>query len=117
MNNSIMVATLCTMISLSSFGQCVSTFIVQPVNMWEDLFTYEVDQVFNDICYQAVQPVTVDRFSMTDMTAQSSTFIITVTNNSNIIDSFVINPGPKVDGCTSWVTSSLNGSLTNLSIQ
>tara|TARA_R100001086_G_scaffold127737_1_gene66102 strand:- start:633 stop:986 length:354 start_codon:yes stop_codon:yes gene_type:complete len=117
MKNAMMVATLCTMISLSSFGQCASTFIVQPVNMWEDVFTYEVDQIFNDICYQAVQPVTVDRFSMMDITAQSSTFIITVTNNSEIIDSFVINPGPKVDGCTSWVTSSLNGSLTNLSIQ
>jgi hypothetical protein len=85
--------------------------------MWEDVFTYEVDQVFNDVCHQAVQPVTVDKFSMVDVTAQSSTFIITVTNNSNIIDRFVINPGPKVDGCTSWVTSPPNGSLTRLSIQ
>ena len=117
MNKAMVVATLCTVISFSSFGQCMSTFIVQPVNVWEDVFTYEVDQIFNDACYQAVQPVRVDKFSMMDIEAQRSTFIITVTDRGETIDKFVINPGVKVNGCTSWVPSQTDGNLTTLTIK
>jgi len=98
-------------------AQCSSTFVVAPVNTFEDVFTYEVDQIFNDVCHQAVQPVTVDRFTMNDITSVRSTFIITVTEGQNIIDKFVINPGPNVNGCRSWVTSSLESSLATLTIE
>ena len=117
MKNAIMVATLCTMASLSSFGQCASTFIVKPVNMWEDVFTYEVDQIFNDVCYQAAEPARSDMFSMMDVTAQRSTFIITVTDRGETIDKFVLSPGPKVNGCTSWIPSQAVGNLTTLTIK
>ena len=85
--------------------------------MFEDLFTYEVDQIFNDVCYQAVQPVTVDRFGMNNITSVRSTYIITVTEDQNVIDKFVINPGPNVNGCRSWVTSSLKSGMVTLTIQ
>lgn len=109
--------TLLVAVPTLAVAQCSTTFSVTPVNMWEDVFTYEVDQIFEGNCHQAVQPVTVDNFSMIDIKAQKSTFIITVTDNNAIVDKFVINPGPKVEGCTSWVTESLSGNLTNLSIK
>ena len=85
--------------------------------MWEDVFTYEVDQIFNDVCHQAVQPVRVDKFSMLDIEAQTSTFIITVTDRGETIDKFVLSPGDKVDGCTSWVPNQIVGNLTTLTIK
>lgn len=114
--NKFFLTLLVAMPTLAS-AQCSTTFSVTPVNMWEDLFTYEVEQIFEGICHQAVEPITVDSFSMIDITAQKSTFIITVTDNDAMVDKFVITPGPKVEGCTSWITESMSGNLTNLSIE
>lgn len=117
MKNAMMVATLCTMASLSSFGQCASNITVEPVNMWDDVFTYEVNEVFNDECHYLINPVRVDSFSWVNVKGRNSTFIITVTDRGETIDRFVLTPGTKDNGCASWVPNQTKGNLTTLTIK
>ena len=98
-------------------AQCSWTFRVVPLNWPEEVFTYEVDQIFNGKCYQAVQPVTVDWFSMLDITSTKSTWIVSVLDEGTLIDQFVISPGPLVHSCNTWSVKDTLGAFSKLTIR
>ena len=90
---------------------------MEPLNLWEEVFTYEVNQIFDGNCYFAAGPARVDQFSMLDMVAKESTFVITVADAGEIIDKFVINPTPVNDSCKTWMPNDTTGTFSRLKIE
>lgn len=112
--------TLCFFLAfapITILSQCSWTIRVEPLNLWEDVFTYEVDQIFDGNCYQAAEPGRSDQFSMLDMVAGESTYVIKVTDNGKMIDKFVINPIPLNDSCKTWMPSDTTGAYSRLVIE
>lgn len=97
-------------------AQCTSDFIVSPHNLWEEVFTFEMDQIFDGQCFQAVEPFETERLFLRNI-MPGSTFVITVSEGGEVIDKFVINPGPVSGKCPTWVVNQPNGNRSTLAIK
>ena len=115
----LIVGLLLTTITLNAqVTSCSVDFMVTPLNWEVDAFQFGMDMVYNGITHEAIIPWdTNPTFNPLDMDWGDTQYIISVLDNSVVVDQYIITAVDTGNGCLIEFTPNMVlGQRTQLSI-